>query len=120
MRPPNDRDSEHLEDDVEEYNDDALTEFDELNASTATSTFLDNPWFRRIGIGFAILILIAFLLPVLAPFFSGSSRSDNDGSSDLVVLPDFLLPNANGNSVKLSDETRRNEAVVLVFYRGYF
>lgn len=104
----------------QDYNDE-LAEFDELNASTANSTFLDNPWFRRTGIAFAAVIAIAFLLPLLAPFFEEDRRrASSPPDSNLVVLPDFVLPSASGKNIRLSDETQRNEIVVLVFYRGYF
>ena len=39
---------------------------------------------------------------------------------DIVTLPDFVLPTAYGTNLRLSDELRSNDVVVLVFYRGFF
>lgn len=126
MRPPQDRIPDGTDDPEENFEDDEhhdeLAEFDELNSSTATSTFLDNPWFRRIGIAFAALIAIVFLVPLFLPLFGNDGGHSNSPDSDpnVVILPDFVLPSAGGGDVRLSDETQRNETVVLVFYRGYF
>jgi peroxiredoxin len=95
-------------------------DFAEFNESTASSTFLDRRWFRWAGFLFAALVVISFGLPVLAPFVRGSNdpnRSDTE-ANDSAAVPDFLLPNAFGGQVKLSDLTNRNTSVVLIFYGG--
>jgi hypothetical protein len=122
LKPPQDRIPDGADDPEEDFEDGELAEFDELNSSTATSTFLDNPWFRRIGIAFAALIAIVFLVPLFLPFFGNDGGHSNSPDSDpnLVILPDFVLPSASGRDIRLSDETQRNETVVLVFYRGYY
>ena len=118
-RQPDEPDDSEKDSEDDEYGDDELAEFAELNSSTATGTFLDNPWFRRIGIAFAALIAITFLLPLLTPFFLNDNSSQQP-DSNLVVLPDFVLPSASGGDIRLSDESERNDTVILVFYRGYF
>ena len=104
----------------DEEDDDDLDSFAEFNESTASSTFLDRRWFRWAGFLFAALVVISFGLPVLAPFVSGSNNPNrDDGEADATTaVPDFLLPNAFGGQVKLSDVTTRNTAVVLIFYGG--
>ena len=86
-----------------------------------TSNFLESRWWRWLGIGVAGLIAGAFLLPLLIPVFTGSGATLPDPPSTAsAAVPDFVLAAADGTTVRLSDETRRNDAVVLVFYRGYF
>ncbi len=41
-------------------------------------------------------------------------------STDRGMAPNFSLPSAGGNEVALSGLLEEHEAVVLVFYRGYF
>lgn len=105
-------------DDDDEFAQWELDDFEELKQSTSTSTFIDHPWFRRAGIAFALLILIAFALPLILPLLT-SGGGDSGGTGSSSTVPDFLLPAAYGGSVRLSDETQSNSAVVIVFYRGY-
>ena len=116
--PPRDiRDLPGDDADDDEYEQWELDEFEELNQSTAASTFIDHPWFRRAGIAFALLVLLAFGVPLLVPLFTdGGGNSADSGSR---ALPDFLLPSANAGNVRLSDEAESHSAVVIVFYRGY-
>ena len=83
------------------------------------SSFLEARWWRWVGLGAAALVVLSFTLPLLVPLFSGGDApsSPSDGTTP---TPDFVLPAAGGGTVRLSEETRRNDAVVLVFYRGYF
>ena len=86
-----------------------------------TSNFLEARWWRWAGIGIAVLIAAALTLPLLAPFFGGRGPTlPHQPTPVSAGVPDFLLRAADGTTVRLSDETRRNDAVVLVFYRGYF
>lgn len=41
-------------------------------------------------------------------------------STDRSMAPNFSLPSAGGNEVALSGLLEEHDAVVLVFYRGYF
>ncbi len=87
----------------------------------STSNFLESRWWRWLGIGVAAVIAAAFTLPLLIPFFSGGGTPVPDQPTVAsAAVPDFVLRAADGTTVRLSDETRRNDAVVLVFYRGYF
>ena len=104
---------------------DAPEELDDLGGfveDESTSNFLESRWWRWVGIGVAAVIAAAFILPLLAPFFSGGGGSPSAPQpvAGSTAVPDFVLETADGTTVRLSDETRRNDAVVLVFYRGYF
>ena len=99
---------------------DDLRVYEEPQKAEATSSFLEARWWRWVGIGVAALIVLTFTLPLLTPFLAGNDDAPPPPSSSGTRMPDFLLPAAGGGTVRLSDETRRNEAVVLVFYRGYF
>jgi hypothetical protein len=106
-------------DEFEDYDEHELKEFDELNRSTATTTFLEARWFRMAAVGIVALVVLSFLVPVLAPFINGLGGEDTPHSNAL-TLPDFVLPAAYGDDVRLSDEVARNDVVVIVFYRGFF
>ena len=100
---------------------DAPEDFEEFVEDESTSNFLESRWWRWLGIGFGVVIAATFTLPLLLPLFSGSSpQSPAQPPASSTVLRDFVLQAADGTTVRLSDETRRNDAVVLVFYRGYF
>ena len=104
---------------------DAPQEVDDLGGfvdDPSASNFLSSVWWRWIGMGVAALIVAALTLPLLTPFFAGGGtpRPDPSPRAASAAVPDFLLEAADGTTVRLSDETRRNDAVVLVFYRGYF
>ena len=118
MTTPQDRDPLDREAPFEE-----LQESDEsvkyVDDESPTS-FFDARWWRWAGIGVAVLIAIAFTIPLLIPLFSGSGQPAPEQPLGRASVPDFVLQAADGTTVRLSDETRRNDAVVLVFYRGYF
>ena len=101
-------------------------EFAKLNSSGASSTFLERRWFRWLAITAAALIVISLTLPVLIPLFSGggddntSRAAPDSGAPGAPIAPDFVLPAADGSTVRLHEVAAENEAVVLVFYRGFF
>ena len=119
-RRPGEDDPVPDDDDGYDESDDQLEVFDELNRSTATSTFLDRPWFRYVAIGLSAVLLFSFVLPVFLPLFVNNDNGQGDNNDNsAITLPDFVLPSAYGGGFSLSDEVRTNAAVVLVFYRGY-
>jgi hypothetical protein len=92
-----------------------------LNASTATSTFLDKRWFRVGAIAIVVLVVLSFSIPIFAPLFSDTgNHAAPANTSNTLAVPDFELPTAFGGNLRLSDELARNDTVVLVFYRGFF
>lgn len=105
----------------EEYSDRELAEIEELNSLPEDHrSFFQNPWWQRVAIGFAFLIVISMLFPVIAlSCNSGEPEPMPDPTSGLPV-PDFELAAAQGGLVSLSDTLAANEAVVVVFYRGNF
>ena len=58
-------------------------------------------------------------VPTVAPTAIPPSPSV-EPSTDRGMAPNFSLPSAGGNEVALSSLLEDHEAVVLVFYRGYF
>ena len=100
--------------------DEDLRAYEELHEAEPQSSFFEARWWRWVGIGVAALIVLTFTLPLLTPFLGGNVDAPQPPSTSGTRMPDFLLPAAGGGTVRLSDETRRNDAVVLVFYRGYF
>ena len=117
QQPPN-------HDDDELYDERELAEIDELNSMTGESrSLLDSPWWKRIAIGFAAVLLLALLLPtVVLPVLDGlrDRGAAPEPPPSTLAVPDFELQAAQGGTVRLSDAAAGNEAVVLVFYRGYF
>ncbi len=107
---------DELEDDA--YDDGELDEFDELNHSAATVTFLDQRWFRWAAIGFAGLVAVSFMLPLVLSVVGGgtSGRAPDD---DPAGFTDFVLPSAAGTQVQLTNEAAAHATLVLVFHRGY-
>lgn len=118
QRTPDDDETEGLEE-FEEFDERQRDEFEDLNSSTASATFLDQRWWKWAGLAIAGLILLTFMLPLFSPFFD-RSPTPSAAEPDTVTLPDFVLPTAYGSTLRLSDELRSHDVVVLVFYRGYF
>jgi peroxiredoxin len=115
MTPDDVEDDDELDDDIEDEYDD---EFEELNRSTATSTFLDQRWFRWAAIAFAGMVVFTFMLPlVLSVVRDGTSNAAPDPVDQ--GMPDFVLSSAGGGQIQLSDEAASHAAIVLVFHRGY-
>lgn len=106
------------------YDERELAEIDELNSMTGESrSMLDSPWWKRIAIAFAAVLLLALLLPtVVLPALDGlrGGGAAPQPPANPIAVPDFELQSAQGGTVRLSDAAAGNEAVVLVFYRGYF
>ena len=101
-----------------DYDDVELDEFEEINQSDASSTFLDKRWFRWTAIGVAALVVLSFSLPVLSPFFNNSTTSRAD-TSDAPSVPDFVLPTSEGSDLRLRDRASSYSTTILVFHRGY-
>ena len=68
----------------------------------------------------AALVLLSFTLPLLLPFFTSddSHRQMNDTTDTRPQVPDFVLPSANGQLVRLADTAAAHSSVIIVFHRG--
>ena len=115
MSAPDERYRRGSDDELDE-DDDEIAELDELNASTDTSTFLNRAWFRWTAIAIAVFIVLSLTLPIMTALFYAAPPQVPPRSE---ALPDFVLPSAFGDMVRLSDKTSTHSAVVLYFYRGF-
>lgn len=105
----------------DEYSERELAEIDELNSlPEGHRSFFQNPWWQRIAIGFAFLIVISMLFPVVALSCNSGSEPTPTQSAGGIPAPDFELAAAQGGLISLSDTLAANDAVVIVFYRGHF
>ena len=105
----------------DEYSERELAEIDELNNLPEDHrSFFQNPWWQRVAIGFAAIIVISLLLPVVALSCNSGPEPMPAQSAGGLPVPDFELAAAQGGLVSLSDTLETNEAVVVVFYRGNF
>ena len=105
----------------DEYSDRELAEIEELNSLPEDHrSFFQNPWWQRVAIGFAFLIVISMLFPVIALSCNGESEPGPTQPTGGIPAPDFELAASQGGLVSLSDTLAANEAVVIVFYRGHF
>ncbi len=105
----------------EEYSARELAEIEELNSLPEDHrSFFQNPWWQRVAIGFAFLIVISMLFPVIALSCNSGSEPTPTQSASGIPVPDFELAAAQGGLVSLSGTLAANDAVVLVFYRGNF
>ena len=104
------------------YSERERAEIDELNRLDETApSFLQSRWWRRLAVGFAVVVVAALLIPIVAITMSGGSSGDEPSAAPPpAAYPDFELANAHGGAVRLSDAAARNDAVVIVFYRGFF
>lgn len=71
-----------------------------------------------------VLGTLSLLLAGLFCYFSFSLAKDLPSAASAVKAgqqaPDFTLSDANGKPVALSEMLKRNRAVLLIFYRGYW
>ncbi len=105
----------------DEYTERELAEIEELNSLTEDDRSLfQSPWWQRIAIGFAVVIVISLLLPVIALSCNSGPEATPTQPAGGLPVPDFELAAAQGGLVSLSDTLAGNEAVVVVFYRGNF
>ena len=105
----------------DEYSERELAEIEELNSLPEDHrSFFQSPWWQRIAIGFAALIVLSLLFPFIFLSCNGESEPPPSQSTSGAPKPDFELAAAQGGLVSLSDTLAANDAVVLVFYRGNF
>ncbi len=71
-----------------------------------------SPTLKWIIVGVAAMVAIGLVLLVI----DGMDRPAREGDA----APEFSLANAGGGRLALLDTIREHEAVVLVFYRGFF
>ena len=107
--------------DKDEYSDRELAEIEELNSLPEDHrSFFQSVWWQRVAIGFAVIIVISLLLPVIALSCNSGPEPTPTPPAGGIPVPDFELAAAQGGLVSLSDTLAANEAVVVVFYRGNF
>lgn len=121
MSPP-DQDPQGNED---LYSQRELAEIDELNRlAEPNRSFLQSQWWKRLAVGFSIVIALSLLLPIILQARTGSGNSgtvsSRPSSASALPLPDFELVSAQGAPVTLSGVFDSHSLAVLVFYRGYF
>ncbi len=105
----------------DEYSERELAEIEELNSLPEDHrSFFQSPWWQRIAIGFAIIIVLSMLFPVIALSCNSGPEATATQPAGGIPVPDFELAAAQGGLVSLSDTLAANEAVVVVFYRGNF
>ncbi|MDE2836728.1 MAG: hypothetical protein OXL97_04375 [Chloroflexota bacterium] len=105
----------------DEYTERELAEIEELNNLPPDHrSFFQSPWWGRIAIGFAALIVISLLFPFIGISCNSESGPSPSQAASTTPKPDFELAAAQGGLVSLSDTLEANDAVVIVFYRGHF
>jgi len=82
---------------------------------------MQRTWWKWTVAIFSFAILASFTLPVLLSLGSGNSDAPIQEVPPADTLaPDFTLPSASGENVRLYDLLSQNQTVVIVFYRGFF
>ncbi len=94
-------------------------ELEELNRSTATSTFLEKRWWRWLAGGVVAVLLFSVVLSSILPFVIGGGNSGGQQQPQRLAVPDFTLPSASQGNITLSQEIADHGYVVLVFYGGF-
>lgn len=84
------------------------------------SPLTEQRWWRWVLGAIATVIVVGLALPLLLPLFSGGADADPTPTAETGFAPGFVLPAAAGGEVRLSETLAANEAVVVLFYRGYF
>jgi hypothetical protein len=86
-----------------------------------SAPLMQRTWFKWLMVGVSFAILASFSLPVLLSLNSGDSGTPAyETPPPDILAPDFTLLSASGESVRLYDLLEQNQAVVIVFYRGFF
>ena len=91
----------------------------EQDNSDEAPTFLERRWWRWVVVGVSVLMLATFVLPIL-PSCNSSQPTAVAPTPDSGLVPDFTLTSAAGEEVHLYSLLEEHDAVVLVFYRGFF
>jgi hypothetical protein len=87
----------------------------------ASVPLMQRTWWKWTVAIFSFAILASFTLPVLLSLGSGNSDAPIQEVPPADTLaPDFTLPSASGENVRLYDLLSQNQTVVIVFYRGFF
>jgi hypothetical protein len=110
LTSPRDHDDQDLYDSPEDL--------EELNRSTASSTFLEQRWWRWLAIIVAALVVLSFTVPAVLPLLGFGNEQQRPPAEGMQV-PDFILESPNHGTVRLSEQVAENDFVVLVFYRTY-
>lgn len=94
---------------------------DDFVENSQPEPLMQRRWWKWAVAIISLLILTSFTLPVLLPLILGdTSVPDNQVASPSAYAPDFDLPSASGQHIRLYDVLKHHDAIVLVFYRGYF
>ena len=89
--------------------------------NTPDVPLMQRTWWKWLVAAFSFAILASFTLPVLLPLGGGDNSAPvHTPAPPSTQAPDFTLPSVSGGSVGLYELLEQNDAVVIVFYRGYF
>ena len=108
-----------------EPDDDEVLEYDLDDFDDEPSDFTQSQVWRWALYSVSAVVLLALLLPVLLFACNATGRAASAPPPPVApappaTAPDFELEAAGGSTVRLYDLIEANDAVVIVFYRGYF
>lgn len=122
-RYPGPTDPEEMDEDLEDIGPlpSDIERSDNYVVNTPSVPLMQRTWWKWTVAIFSFAILASFTLPVLLSLGSGDSGAPvQEAPPTDTRAPDFTLLSASGENVRLYELLSQNEAVVIVFYRGFF